>query len=170
MTALILDASAALKLLREEAGSPEVRDRLRAQIPAREPILVPTLFWLEVVNALAMRYRYPPRHIVEAIYELDQIGVTTAEVGRPGVLAAIDAVARYGLTAYDAAYLVLAESEDAQLLTGDSQLASAAGRRGLLVGSGRTVRDHKAAYRAGTPDWTRWKGAAAYLAELRTMP
>ena len=100
-------------------------------------MLVPPIFWLEIVNVLARRYRYPPAAIVEAVFELEQVGLATADVGRPGVLATIDAVARLGLTAYDAAYLVLAESADAQLLTADAHLAAGAADRALLAATGR---------------------------------
>lgn len=110
MSGLVVDASAVLKLLLEEPGRAEVRTHLRERILAGDPILVPPIFWLEVINVLAARYRYPPQAIVEAIYELEQVGaVATMQVGRPGVLAVIDAVGRWGLTAYDAEYLVLAE-------------------------------------------------------------
>ena len=164
--ALVVDASAALALLRAEPGAAEVRRRLREQVLAGEPILVPALFWLEVVNVLAHRYRLPPHAIVEAVYELEQAGLTTADVGRPATLAVIDTVSRHGLTAYDAAYLVLSESTDARLLTADAALAAAAGDRAILVGAADRIAESAATY---TPDrsWTKWSGAAAYLAELR---
>jgi predicted nucleic acid-binding protein len=44
----------------------------------------------------------------------------------PGIL--LDIGARYGLTAYDAAYLVLADQLAAPLLTFDQRLAEAAAR------------------------------------------
>jgi len=166
MSGLVVDASAALTLLRNEPGAEVVRRQLHDQMLAREPILVPGLFWLEIVNVLVIRYRYPPAAIVEAVYELEQVGVTTAEVGRPGVLAAIDAVGRSGLTAYAAAYLVLAESVEARLLTADAQLAAAAGDRTILVGADGGVAQASAPFATG-PSWADWKGAAAYLGELR---
>ncbi len=167
MSALVVDASAALTFLRREAGHETVRQHLRQRISRGEPLLVPSIFWLEIVNVLARRYRYEPPTIVEAVYELEQVGIATAEVGRPGVLAVIDAVGRLGLTAYDAAYLVVAESVDAQLLTVDAKLASAAGDRAILVASEGGVAESTPSYAAGR-SWANWKGAAAYLAELRS--
>src|SRR5687768_2351178 len=167
MSAIVLDASAALKLVRDEPGREEVREHVRAQVLADEPILVPQLFWLEVVNVLAVRLRYEPEAVVEAIYELEQLGITTAEVGRPVVLAVIDAVGRFGLTAYDAAYLVLAESADATLVTADAALASAAGERAILVGGPQGVAEPPATY-ASRQTWASWRGAATYLSELRS--
>jgi predicted nucleic acid-binding protein len=166
VTALVVDASAALALLRGEPGAAEAGRRLREQVVAGEPLLVPALFWLEVVNVLAHRYRWSPAAIVEAVYELERAGLTTAEVGRPATLAVIDAIGRTGLTAYDAAYLVLSESTDARLLTADAALAAAAGDRALLVGGASGIAEPAATY-APARSWARWNGAAAYLAELR---
>ena len=166
MTTLVVDGSAVLALLRNEPGGDEVRGHLHEQILHGEPMLVPALFWLELVNVLARRYRLLPSAIVEAVYELEQMGLRSADIGRPGTLALIDAVGRSGLTAYDAAYLVLAESSDARLLTADAALAAAAGRRALLVGPPGGVAEERPAYRA-EPSWAAWKGAGAYLAELR---
>lgn len=166
MTGLVIDASAALKLMRTESGSGDVQRHVHAAIERDEPILVPPLFWLEVVNVLAVRHRYPPTALVEAIYELEQLGIRTADVGRPTTLAVIDAIGRTGLTAYDAAYLVLAESSDATLLTADFGLAERAGDRVILVGRRHGTAEPAAAYGiAGS--WADWPGAVAYLATLR---
>ena len=146
MSALVLDASAALVLLRREPGWTEVDDHLRRHMLDAEPLIVPPLFWLEIVNVLARRYRYPPSAVVEAVYELEQMGVVTREVGRPGVLAVVDAIGRSNLTAYDAAYLVLAESADARLLTADVALAAAARERAVLVGASGEIADEPAPF------------------------
>jgi predicted nucleic acid-binding protein len=160
VTALVLDASAALILLRGEAGRAVVRDRLRDRILAGETVRVPPVFWIQVIEGLAREHA--PRLVVEAVYELDQLGLETAEVGRPGVLALIDAVGR-GVDAHAAAYLVLAEASDAELLTALPDLAIAAGERGILVGA-RRRRGRRQADRS----WARWNGAAAYLRQLRS--
>lgn len=166
MSALVVDASVALKLLRDEPGHAQARARMRESILGGDQLLVPAIFWLEVVNVLAHRYRYPPPAIVEAVYELERLGLATSEVGRPGVLAVIDAVARTGITAYDAAYLVLAEATDGRLLTADAALAAAAGMRAELIGADGGIAERPRLY-AGEPTWASWTGAAAYLRELR---
>lgn len=143
-----------------------MRHRLEKAIGAADPIIVPGLFWLEIVNVVAMRHRWSPSAIVELVYELERLGLRTTEVGRPGFLAVIDAVGRWGLTAYDAHYLVLAESSDARLLTADVPLAAAAGDRAILVGRDRGVADERPSY-SPAESWVAWKGAAGYLAELR---
>jgi predicted nucleic acid-binding protein len=129
---------------------------------------VPALFWLEIVNVLGRRYHAPPQAILEAVVELEAAGIETVELDRPMLLLAIDAVVRHGLTAYDAAYLALADAADARLLTADARLASAAGWRAILVGEDRGIREQPVSYEtARWPAWGAWPGAAAYLRELR---
>ena len=163
---MIVDASAALKLFMAESGSDEVRRHVTQAVQRKEPILVPPLFWLEVVNSLATRHRYPPSAILEVVYELERVGIRSVEMGRPGTLAVIDAIGRTGLTAYDAAYLVLAESSDTVLVTADSDLARAAGDRAILVGGDQGLREAAAEYSI-SHDWPNWPGAVNYLATLR---
>lgn len=164
MSALVVDDSAALRLLAGGSGRDEVRARLRTQILAAEPILVPPVFWLHLIELVIgpAHGGRPLATAVEAIYELEQLGLETADVGRPGALATIDAVGR-GAGVRQAAYLVLAESADADLLTASPSLAAVAGQRAMLVGGRRTGR-------APRPDrsWIGWKGAVAYLRELRS--
>jgi len=128
-------------------------------------ILVPGHFWLEVVNVLVRRYGMTTDQVVVALRELDDIGVETVAVDRPLQLLGLDLMARHGLTAHDAAYLALAESEDASLLTLDASLARAAGPRSA-VPPARGMHEALAPY--GTdmepPDWVRH---GRHLAELR---
>ncbi|HEX7171473.1 MAG TPA: hypothetical protein VF365_02575, partial [Candidatus Limnocylindria bacterium] len=70
MKGIVVDASAALMLLRREPGYETVRSHLARGIAEGQGLLVPPIFWLEIVNVLALRYRYPPAAIVEAMYEL----------------------------------------------------------------------------------------------------
>ncbi len=158
MSDLVLDASAALALLGTD-GRARVSDMLRDRILAGDRILVSPTFWIRLIGSLAERQ--PPDAIVEAVYELEQLGLETADVGRPGVLATVDGVGR-GLAAHDAATLALAESAEARLVTASPELAAVAGDRAILVGGGRPRRAPRA-HRS----WARWKGAAAYLRQLR---
>lgn len=167
MSGVVLDASAGLALVLCESSRTEVARQLRARLDAGETVIVPSIFWLEVVNVLAHRYRLDPGETAEAVDELEQLGIVTGDVGRPMTLAVIDAIGRSGLSAYDAAYLVMAEASDAALLTADVALAAAAGRRALLVGRDRTVSESSGRYEP-EPAWAGWRGAGAYLARLRS--
>lgn len=164
---LVLDASVAVAIVRREAGAASAQAALRRAREMNAGLVVPSLFWLEVINALARKHRLPPSVVLEAVAELDSLDLETVDLDRPMLLLALDVVARHGLTAYDAAYLALADAANAQLVTADARLAAAAGDRALLIGDGqppRAIGETPEPY-AGT--WADWPGAAAYLRHLR---
>lgn len=165
MRRLIVDASAGLKLVRSEDGATEVSRLLGARLPVG--IAVPSSFWLEVVNVLGRRFGYTGAATLEAVHELESIGLETVELDRPGLLTIVDLLERHGLTAYDAAYLALAISLDADLLTADRELALAAGNRAQFIGPDGGMAEERAAYRPRSPSWPAWPDAGAYLARLR---
>ena len=162
MSTTVMDASVALAIvLREPAGR-----AARALIADDVSLVVPSSFWLEVINVLARRHHRSGNEILEAVRELDEIGIETVEMDAVARVSVIDRVERHGLTAYDATYLALAESLDAQLLTADRRLAEAAGSRALLVQTDGQIAEPQATYEV-TPTWPTWRGAAAYLGQLR---
>lgn len=169
LKALVVDASAAVAVVAGEHHGEAVTELLSARRRLGAELLVPDHFWLEVVNALAIGYRASAAVVVEAVAELDATGIQSINLDRPQVLLVIDAIARYGLTAYDAGYLVLAESADAQILTLDARLAAAAGDRAVRLGGGHSIGEENPPYAAPAEHatWASWPGAAAYLRELR---
>ena len=79
---------------------------------------------------------------------------------------ALDLQARFDLSSYDAAYLALAETEDAQLLTLDRRLAVAAGPRAVRLPGLTPERLFERPAPYGEPvDWGRF---GTYLARVRT--
>ena len=166
--AVVLDASVGVGFVRDEPNSLHISQRVHSLRGTGHRLVVPSVFWLEIVNVLGRRYHTPPEAILEAVVELEAAGLETVELDRPMLLLAIDAIVRHGLTAYDAAYLALADAADARLLTADVTLAAAAGSRAILIGDVRGVRERPPSYKpAGAPAWAAWPGAAAYLRELR---
>jgi predicted nucleic acid-binding protein len=167
MRPLVLDASAALAHVLDEPGA----ERVRHELEARDMVLVPWFFWMELINVLARRYRWSASEMVAAVYDLEQAAVRTSPPSRPVMLAVIDTMDARGLSAYDAQYLVLAEAADAELLTADARLAIAAGDRAIRIGLDHRVNEAFVPYLwaqpTREPEWPRWPGAAAYLAELR---
>jgi hypothetical protein len=103
--------------------------------------------------------------VIEAIWETDELGIDTVPMDRPLLLVTIDLQARFGLSAYDAAYLALAETEDARLLTLDRELARAAGPRAIRLPGLSHERLSEQPAPFGEPiDWARF---GPYLARLR---
>lgn len=116
---------------------------------------------------LSRRYGYPAAAVLEAIYELEELGLTTVTLDRPIILLTLDVVERHRLTAYDGLYLALAEASRAMLLTADIELAGAAGDRAILLPKRVSGLAEDPAPYQGEATWGRWPGSAAYLPELR---
>jgi predicted nucleic acid-binding protein len=160
---LVLDSSAALAMLLGEPEATTIREHLIAA--AGQRLLVLDLFWLEVTNVLVRRHGWDPDLVVEAVRELDELGIETIAPDRPMLLVTLDLAATHDISAYDAAHLALAEAPDAPLLTLDERLARAAGPRAAVRPRPGT-REEPARYgRTRTsPNWARH---GRYLAELR---
>ncbi len=166
---VVIDASVAVARLRLEHATPVVVSAFRDWARAGTRLVVPSAFWWEVVNALAIGNRYSGDQVLEAIHELETLRIESREADRGQLLLTISAVERFGITAYDAQYLVLAESLIAPLATLDRALARAAGPRALHLGPGATshrLSEEPATYEHAVT-WPNYKRASAYLAQLR---
>ena len=166
---IVLDASVAIPLVHREDESDHWRRAAAGWLRADRRVIVPDHFWLEVSNTLIRRHRYGGGAVLEALHLLDEVVAETAVLGRPTLLLALDRAERFGLSTYDATYLALAESLDAELATTDRVLGRAAGSR--LVSDGRPPRR---LFEEGTPydsstrvTWPDYSGAASYLSSLR---
>ncbi len=169
---MVVDASVGIALVRPERASPVARAAIDRWLEERTELIVPAHFWLEIVNALTKGHGNTGAAVIEALFELDQLGLTTAEVDRPTLLAALDLIERWGLTAYDAAYLALAQSLGADLATFDSELIVASGSSIVDLSDERSRRTSESPAPYETPSerdvtWPRWSGSGAYLATLR---
>lgn len=121
---IVLDASAVLELLlRAPAGS-----RVAARIgSADETLHAPHLLDLEVAQVLRRYERgrtLSPERALEALEDFGDLDIT--RYPHAMFLARIWELRR-NTTAYDAAYLALAEALEAPLLTADRRLASTPG-------------------------------------------
>ena len=162
----MIDASVALAIVRDEPTAPGILRALQGWSAGGRQLLVPSHFWLEVVNPLARRHRWDGRHMLHAIRELDELGLTTVESDRTQVLLTIDLVERHALTGFDAAYLALAQIYAADLATLDTELARASGIRAIALDARRRLSETATPYEHDVT-WPDYKGASAYLAKLR---
>jgi predicted nucleic acid-binding protein len=166
---IVLDSSVALAFLLEEADSRAVRARVRAWVDQGERFAVPSLFWLEVVNVLGHVRALSGKIVLESLYHLDDLGITTVEPDRVQLLLTLSRVEQHSITAYDASYLALAHSVSAKLATLDAALAAAAGRRYVDPRGGdpthRTGEELATYESEGT--WPEFAQASAFLARLR---
>jgi predicted nucleic acid-binding protein len=129
----VLDASVTLAWCFEDEATPGT-DGLLERL-AEDAAITPSLWELEVVNVLLLaerRGRITESQATRFVALLTQlpIHVDPAGADMEGVLAA---GRHHGLTAYDAAYLVLAEREGIPLATLDTRLRDAARAAGVPV-------------------------------------
>ncbi len=167
-SALVVDASAALAIIRAEALGRPARSAISAHRSGGGRLCVPDHFWLELANVLVREYLGAGGDVIEAFREMDELGIESIRIDRPLLLSATDLQHRHRLSAYDAVYLALAEAEDARLLTLDLRLASAAGNRAVRLEGMLPPRlsEERAPYTGEPVDWARF---GPYLARLRAQ-
>jgi len=123
----VIDASAAVRLLLQ--GSKKVAEAIR-----KTQTSAPSLITIEVANALATAARTGriepdvAERALALMLELPVELVPIESLAAPALTAAV----AIGISAYDAAYLVLAAQRDAVLVTADRRLSLLA-ERALLV-------------------------------------
>lgn len=166
---IVLDASVAVPLVHHEDESDRWRRAAAGWFRANRRVIVPDHFWLEVSNTLIRRHRFGGDAVLEALHVLDDVVAETVDIGRPVLLLALDRAERFGLSTYDAAYLALAESLDAELATMDRALGRAAGSRLVSVERPpRRLSEERAPYDSSAQvTWPDYSGAASYLSSLR---
>jgi predicted nucleic acid-binding protein len=133
MTEVVLDASVVLKWFRAEGERHvEPARRLRAAFEAGELIvLAPPLLHLEIVSVAGRRWRWSEPALDELAVALEDLGFDVREPE-------LTRVARWtaqGLTAYDAAYVALADGEGIRLITDDDQIVAAAAGIATALGA-----------------------------------
>jgi predicted nucleic acid-binding protein len=132
----VLDSSFALAWALPDETT-EQADRFFGRIKGKYVFWVPALWWYEISNALMMAQRRgrltePDRIRVVEIYEALPI-LTDARLG-PDMIRHIHALAQdHGLSAYDTAYLELANRKGFELATLDQNLIKAAKRAGVKI-------------------------------------
>lgn len=124
MNEAVLDASVVLKWFRAEGeGHAEEAEEIRARFEAGDLyVLAPPLLWLEIVNVAARSWRWNGKQLDRLAAALPELGFEQVQPGLPRLAA----WAASGLTAYDAAYLTVAEEAGVALITDDAAILGAA--------------------------------------------
>ena len=134
----VVDSSIALAWGLPDETSKEA-DRFLSRISMRSVLWVPALWWYEMANALLMAQRRKRLGEAERIRLMElyrrlpirtDVMLDSDTVWRLQTLAA-----EYNLSAYDAAYLELAQRRSLGLATVDRSLRTAAERAGMKVTS-----------------------------------
>jgi len=123
---LVIDASAALKLVLEEEGS----DRARALMSGAEPLIAPDFLMLEAANVLAIMVRRGLMRAPDAQASLAVLDAApiTRMASAPHFAEAYRLAIGLSRSAYDCLYLAMALAEQAVLVTADRRFADAVQR------------------------------------------
>jgi predicted nucleic acid-binding protein len=127
---LVLDASVAAKLYFTEELSVEAESAVRAA----DYLLAPELLFLELASVAVKQVRRGLTTIAAAEAAMTLMHGLVDEVARLEPLAerALELAIKHGVSAYDGAYLALAEDRRARVLTADTRLVRRATDQGLL--------------------------------------
>jgi predicted nucleic acid-binding protein len=125
MTEVVLDASVVMKWFRADGErNLEPARSLRAAFTTGELIVfAPPLLRLEIVNVAGRRWRWSEFALLELAAALDDLGFELIEPN----LARVAYWTARGLTAYDAAYVAVAEADGTRLVTDDDLIVTVAG-------------------------------------------
>ena len=125
MTEAVLDASVVIKWFRAEGErNVDAARALRRSFEAGALIVfTPPLLRLEIVNVAGRRWRWNEAALADLAAALNDLGF---ELTEPDLVRVAHWTAR-GLTAYDAAYVAVAEAVGASLVTDDDLIIEIAG-------------------------------------------
>ncbi len=136
----VLDASVAVAWAVPDETS-KAAERFFGGLAEEDIVWVPALWWYEVSNALTMAQRRG--RVVESqltrfaeLFRMLPVQTDT-QLDAAAFWRFLTIAKTYELSAYDAAYLELAERRGIGLATLDQQLASAARRAGVRIASAR---------------------------------
>lgn len=124
MTEAVLDASVVIKWFRSDGERHIDSARaLRQSFEAGELVVfTPPLLRLEIVNVAGRRWRWDETELVDLAVALDQLGFEQTD---PDLVRVARWTAR-GLTAYDSAYVAVAEAFETPLITDDDLIVEIA--------------------------------------------
>jgi predicted nucleic acid-binding protein len=125
VTEVVLDASVVLKWFTptDEPGTAEARLLREEYLAGELQVLIPPLLYLELLNVAGRRWGWDEEALLDLATGLEGLGFEPVEPGTHRVAAW---VAR-GLTAYDAAYVAVAEARGAPLVSDDRRILELAG-------------------------------------------
>lgn len=133
----VLDCSVAISWCLPDETNPDAETILTLLAENSLTAVVPSIWWLEIVNVLVVaerRGRIGETQTAEALTRLRSLSLLVDEkTDRESTQGTLTLARQYNLAAYDAAYLELAIREDLSLATPDNRLAEAARQCGVFL-------------------------------------
>jgi len=117
---IVLDASVALKwIFGEEEEGEKARLYKEGHVSGKEAVAVHSLFFYEIANVLATKTRLSTKDAAEAFSLIWNFDLEVFSLGLDEFLEGIVLSRQYGITLYDAAYVVLARRLGCAFVTAD---------------------------------------------------
>jgi predicted nucleic acid-binding protein len=119
---MIVDASVILSAFFPDEDQAQAQSLIREHVMGRVPLVAPTLLLYEVTNAVVQarrRGRISDEQAGKILTSFEGLGIDLRAVTWQQVL---PLALRFDRSAYDAAYLALAETSEQPLITGDRRL------------------------------------------------
>ena len=116
---LVLDASVGVKWFSDK-GEASLRQTLAirdAHITQQLVIVVPDLFYYEVINAIVHKKFIPTEAVQLAASKIFALELSTVYIDADLMSASVKLARQFGITVYDACYAALAQKYDCPLVT-----------------------------------------------------
>jgi predicted nucleic acid-binding protein len=119
---IVIDASVIVKLAKKEEGTDRAVALIEEHTKGKEKIIVPSLLFYEVANALLYAKELKNKEISEFLEILDELDFEIIELSIKDILKAAFLGREKNITVYDASYLILAQKFDVDFITADLKL------------------------------------------------
>ncbi len=134
-TVVVVDASVALKWVVTEHGSEQADAVLAAMVEGAVSLVAPEHLIGEISNGLRKRVAQRALSVDDALSALDAVAALELEYigGAERWFRSLSAALEWGVTTYDALYVLLAIDLHAELITADRRLVDSAAKQALPV-------------------------------------
>ena len=126
---IVLDASAAVDWLLQTVPGQRIEQRIYARADTLHSVYLLDVEFVQVMRRLVREGKLTPKRAREAIQDLADLRITRYA---PVLLLERIWELRQNLSAYDAAYVTLAEKLQAPLITRDRRIAAAPGHKAKI--------------------------------------
>ena len=125
---IVIDASVALKWqFKDELETEQALQMMKDFVDGKTELISPALFSYGIVNAMhiaVLKERMPEKEALGAINDILSVGIKLVDFSDSAELA-FSLAQKYNRSAYDCAYLSLAQKEDCPMFTADKRLFNA---------------------------------------------
>jgi predicted nucleic acid-binding protein len=121
MRQVVLDTSVIAKLFLDEPYSEKALEIKDGHLSGELEVLAPSLLKYELVNTLIYK-RFKSEEVKEAVEVITDYGFSFVELDSVTLNRIVELSVKYGITAYDAAYVAVGSLSDADVYTADEKL------------------------------------------------